>query len=96
MATLEDILDVGAHAIAAHGRESQIGMLAEECGELLTAVNRRKRGRCTDADVLEEVADVVIVALQTGLLHGDAAQVEVAIEAKLVRLVSQLVRLVGS
>lgn len=84
--TIDDILSVGERALCAYGSESQVGMLAEECGELLTAVNRRARGRCNDVDVLEEVADVVIVALQMGLLHGDAEQVEAAIEAKLLRL----------
>ena len=52
------------------GAESQIGMLTEECGELLSAVNKFNRSRCSRDDVLTELADVSIMVEQLSLIYG--------------------------
>jgi NTP pyrophosphatase (non-canonical NTP hydrolase) len=54
---------VGLQARQHFGNEAQDTMLVEECGELLTALAREKRGRFTRDQVNEEIADVLLVAL---------------------------------
>lgn len=56
-------LDTGIAARQKFGDAAQDTMLVEECGELLTALAREKRGRCTRCHVEEEIADVLLVAL---------------------------------
>lgn len=41
-----------------YGMDQNCGFLSEECGELLSAVNKYRRGRNTKNDVIEELADV--------------------------------------
>jgi hypothetical protein len=36
------------------------GQLLEEMGELITAFNHHKRGRCTEEDVISEMVDIQI------------------------------------
>lgn len=72
---------VGAQAIVCYGAEAQTRMLVEEVGELLTAVARCGRGRGARSDVVEECADVIIVALQVARMHsGSAGQEDLALE----------------
>ena len=77
-------------AIAAWGAASQMDMLYEEIGELLTAIGHARRGRGTVADIAGEIADVRImldqlcVILECGDL-ADARKVE-----KLARLEARL------
>lgn len=61
---------VGAEAIERYGAEAQTRMLVEETGELLTAVARCARGRGARSDVVEECADVIIVALQVARMYS--------------------------
>ena len=41
-------------ALEKWGVNPQIGMLTEECGELLSAINKFNRSRCSNDDVLTE------------------------------------------
>lgn len=58
-------------AIEAWGEGAQLGMAQEECGELITIISRRFRGRGDDADLAEEIADVEIMCEQLRLIVGD-------------------------
>lgn len=74
-----------ANAILAYGTESQIDMLHEEVGELLSAINKYKRGRCPAEDVITEIADVEIMCGQMAMIFGpDKVMAEK--EKKLIRL----------
>ncbi len=72
-------------ATQVYGPEKQWGMVQEECSELAAAINRRKRGRITDDQLADEVADVIVVAEQARQLVG-AHRVDRIVEAKLQRL----------
>lgn len=72
---------VGAQAIERYGAEAQTRMLVEETGELLVAVARCARGRGARSDVVEECADVIIVALQVARMHsGSEGQEDLCLE----------------
>lgn len=60
---IEAALEAGARAREEYGAFAQDFMIVEECGELLTALARRERGRGTDDQVDEEIADVLLVLL---------------------------------
>ncbi len=57
-------------AIQIFGFEKQTGMLSEECGELLSAINKFKRGRVVQGAVVEEIADVIIMCVQMAHYFG--------------------------
>jgi len=57
-------------AIESWGKPFQILMLSEECGELLSAVSKWQRGRNTELDVIEEMADVIIMIRQILVVMG--------------------------
>ena len=50
----------GAEALSAYGREKQLRMIQEECGELVAEINRFERGRSDLQRLFEEAADVLI------------------------------------
>lgn len=62
--------DIARRAIAAWGVDAQMGMVNEECAELIAALNRWKRGRIPAEEVAEEVADVLIMLEQTEQMIG--------------------------
>lgn len=57
-------------AIKTFGAEDQINMVTEECGELLSALNKYRRGRIGKDDVITEIADVLIMCVQLAYLFG--------------------------
>ena len=67
---IEEAARAGHGAVLLWGTESQEVMAVEEMGELLTAIARCNRGRIGKAAVVEEAADVIICALQVGLMFG--------------------------
>lgn len=83
---------LATEALAAFPAEAQSQMAIEEMGELMTAMARMGRGRSTSADVVDEAADVLVMALQMGLMHGGAAGLEQALSYKLDRLHDRLTR----
>ena len=61
-------------AIEQWGKESQIGMMIEEIGELLTALNKHERhiNGCTEEEVKDELIDVDIMLDQLKLIFFDS------------------------
>ena len=78
-----------ARAIEKWGIEAQQKQVIEECSELITAILQRQRGKCTDADVVTEIADVSIMCEQMKLIYG-AHRVDAEIQRKLHRLKERL------
>ena len=74
-----------ARALAVWGADAQMALVQEECAELIAMISRRARLRCSDRDVADEVADVLIMATQARSIIG-AAEVDAAIVRKLRRL----------
>ena len=64
-------------------------MLIEEIGELLNAIGKQPRGRATNNDILEELADVVIMCEQIAISISFADYLTKRIE-KLERLEAKL------
>lgn len=52
------------------GEELQFGMLHEEMGELIVAINKVRRGKGGIASVIEELADVEIMLEQIAYIFG--------------------------
>ena len=57
-------------AVDTFGADHQIGMLHEEVGELLAAINQYARGRVTKDAVVTEIADVMIMCEQMAEIFG--------------------------
>ena len=51
-------------AIVLWGIEAQFDMVVEECAELINAIQKNKRKRVDEADILEEAVDVFILLEQ--------------------------------
>lgn len=66
----EKRLEIYNTAVEKWGWEAQREMIYEECGELITAVARHKRGRATKEDIITELADVSIMVEQLAQLLG--------------------------
>jgi hypothetical protein len=66
---LERALRVATQARRLFGDAAQDTMLVEECGELIIALARRERGRGTESEVDEELADILLVVL--GAMNPD-------------------------
>jgi NTP pyrophosphatase (non-canonical NTP hydrolase) len=67
------------------GIEPQIGMLHEEFGELMSAINKWKRGRVDAEEVQEEIADCMMMLDQMSNYFGEN-QVQIFIGEKSERL----------
>ena len=66
-----------ALAVNRYGALPQIGMLHEEMGELVTAINQWLRGRVKIDKVAEEVADVCIMLQQFSFVVQDLTKLRV-------------------
>jgi len=64
----EKRIELYQKALSKWGEESQLNMVYEEVGELLTAMSRFKRGRTSHYDVMTELADVSIMVEQIATL----------------------------
>jgi NTP pyrophosphatase (non-canonical NTP hydrolase) len=60
----EDLKDPFKEIADHYGLESQLDMLQEECAELIQAVSKYRRAKCTDDHLAEEIADVHIMTVQ--------------------------------
>lgn len=78
-----------SQAIAKWGINAQLWMVVEECGELMDAIAKYKRGRVNSLSVIEELADVSIMVEQISL-YIDRAQFLRIKDAKLQRLSDRL------
>jgi len=63
--------DVFKKALAKWGKEEQFWMVAEECGELLSAINKVRRDRMDPLHFMEEVVDVAIMMKQMRTIDPD-------------------------
>lgn len=76
-------------ALAAWGEKAQILMMMEEMGELTTALAHHVRGRATPGAVVDEVADVLFMALQMREMLGPE-KVDARLHEKVTRLQGRL------
>lgn len=81
----ERIADLCAEAVDVYGEEAQTWMAVEEMAELTNAIAKHRRGRVTNEDVCEEIADVVIMMIQLAAIFGPDA-VNDYLEQKIDRL----------
>ena len=72
-------------AIERWGIESQVGMVIEECSELITTICHAQRDRATIIDIAQEVADVEIMCGQLREIIGNDIVTQCKKE-KLIRL----------
>lgn len=83
------VLSLYDRALSSYGIDAQKWMLVEECGELLNAIAKLKRGRSTKEEIVTELADVHIMVEQMAFFFGwDEFKAEK--ERKLERLKSRL------
>lgn len=76
-------------AISTYGVESQRRMAIEEMSELTNALMKFDRGRCTIEDIIDEIADVVVMMKQLSIIYGESL-VNHRIEFKTQRLKRRL------
>jgi NTP pyrophosphatase (non-canonical NTP hydrolase) len=69
------------------GINAQLGMVKEECAELIVAVNKYERGIMMPEYVVDEIADVYVMLEQLiSILEIDDEAVDAVIQKKLARL----------
>jgi len=88
-AGIADIIPTCARAVDTFGEAAQTDMVIEECTELVNALVKLKRGRGAIADVADECADVIIMAMQLVYMTG-APLVGRRMEYKIGRLKARL------
>ncbi len=76
-------------AINVWGRDAQIQMIYEEVGEFLSVIGKYYRGRNTEEEVIDEIADCLIMFNQAALMFGET-KVSDQINFKMDRLKSRL------
>lgn len=57
-------------AIRNWGKQAQVDMAFEECGELIAALAKDRRGRVTAEEIITELADVSIMVEQVAVMLG--------------------------
>lgn len=80
---------LAAAACLKWGHNAQLGIVQEECAELIAMINRQMRGRADNRAVAAEVADVVIALESIKLIIGPEL-IEQAIEEKALRLAGRV------
>lgn len=76
-------------ALSKYGLSAQMTMVYEECSELINSLCKFNRGRCSEEDVITEIADVMIMCEQMALCFG-IDRVESEKDRKLQRLREKL------
>jgi NTP pyrophosphatase (non-canonical NTP hydrolase) len=76
-------------AIRVWGEESQTQMAIGEIGEFLTTFGRLAQKRCSKEDVIDEIADVIIMMTQMALIQGEDA-VKERIKVKIAKIKGRL------
>lgn len=72
-------------AIETWGEEAQLDLAGEELSELDVEFHRLMRGRADEEDVIEEIADVMVMMEQLTLIFEEEA-IEAQVEKKMFRL----------
>jgi NTP pyrophosphatase (non-canonical NTP hydrolase) len=78
-----------ANVILEWGIAAQVDMAIEECSELINALEKYRRGRVSEKEVITEIADVMIMCEQMAFIFGEEA-VEEEKHFKLDRLLKRL------
>lgn len=74
-----------------YGKETQLVMLMEECGELIQACSKQLRRKDKSINnLIEELADVRIMIEQIEHLYGIKSLVEDEMEYKLIRQLERM------
>ena len=76
-------------ALELYGIVAQEWMLVEECGELLNALAKLRRGRASKKEILTELADVHIMVEQMACFFG-LEEFQLEKKVKLARLEERL------
>lgn len=85
LAALIPAHDAGMAALQTWGPQAQMAVATEEAGELVSALARHARGRVGVEAVAEEVADVLLTAMQVAQVYGVEEVID-ALTAKTARL----------
>jgi hypothetical protein len=72
------------------GYDSQLQMAFGECGEFIALAGRIKQGRCSDNDMISEIADVTIMMRQIGKMLFNEERIQAMIDYKMARLANRL------
>lgn len=72
-----------------YGAENQEAMTIGECAELIVALRHKARGRATADDVIDEIADVIIMTQQLSFIYGQS-KVDNKIKEKLDRQLERI------
>lgn len=83
--------EIYQRALSSYGIVAQEWVLVEECGELLNAIAKLKRGRSTKEKIITELADVHIMVEQMAFFFG-WDEFEDEKERKLQRLWERLIK----
>jgi hypothetical protein len=67
------------------GEEAQYDQAIEECAELIASLKHFKRGKVTEAEIIDELADVTLMIGQLTWMFG-AEKIDRAIKEKLKKL----------
>lgn len=76
-------------ALDTWGYDAQIGMVHEELGELITAINQWRRKRIPKEKLISEVADAFIMIMQMSVILGEDG-VQEQVNYKMARLGQRL------
>jgi NTP pyrophosphatase (non-canonical NTP hydrolase) len=72
-----------------YGAENQEAMTIGECADLIVALRHKARGRATADDVIDEIADVIIMTQQLSFIYGQS-KVDNKIKEKLDRQLERI------
>lgn len=78
--TMEDEL-LYQRTLEVWGEQAQYDQAAEECAELITALMHYRREKISDQQVIDELADVILMAGQLKWMFG-AERVDAAVNRK--------------
>lgn len=84
----EERRDIANAAIEHFGPGRQMAKFMEEAAEAMVAVAHWIDGRCNDATLASELADVIVMANQVGMIAG--LPVGKYIDAKMLRLMQRI------
>jgi hypothetical protein len=68
-----------------NGDENQVDKAMEECSEFITVMLQYRQGRAIIADVVDEIADVMIMMAQMRTIYGER-EIDARLKVKLKRL----------
>ena len=64
-------MNIYERALRTWGIDAQLGMVIEECAELIKAINKHWRGKGTKEELIEECVDVELMICQMRELFKD-------------------------